>query len=151
MVGQREPFSSLIPLDEEVTSVHSSHRKFYVSMAIFWLLFGLGTTLYPRMMQMFMTPEGVGAATPFSDQLWLHEGMDILSVCLLLFALSKVSATKTTLQLAAIVGVLPTAAIVYTWLATPFWKPLFLVAGAACFSFAIYGFWLARRFPATAA
>ena len=42
--------------------MHASHRKFYVSMAIFWLLFGLGTTLYPRMMQMFMTAEGVSAA-----------------------------------------------------------------------------------------
>ena len=129
----------------------SSHRRFFTSMAIFWLLFGLGTTLYPRMMQLFMTPEGVAASTAFSDQLWIHEGMDILSVCLLLVALSTVSTTRTTLRLAATVGVLPTAAIVYTWLATPFWKPLFLIAGAGCFSFAAYGFWLARRFPASAA
>ena len=128
----------------------SSHRKFFTSMAIFWLLFGLGTTFYPRMMQLFMTPEGITATTAFSDQLWIHEGMDILSVCLLLVALSTVTATKTTLRLAAAVGLMPTAAIVYTWLATPFWKPLFLLAGAGCFVFAVYGFWLARRFTATA-
>ena len=131
--------------------MQSSHRRFFTSMAIFWLFFGVGTTFYPRMMQLFMTPEGVTASTAFSDQLWIHEGMDILSVCLLLVALSTVSTTKTTLRLAATVGVLPTAAIVYTWLATPFWKPLFLVAGAGCFSFAVYGFWLARRSPASTA
>ena len=131
--------------------MQSSYRKFFTSMALFWLVFGLGTTFYPRMMQLFMTPEGVTASTTFSDQLWIHEGMDILSVCLLLVALSTVPTTKTTLRLAAAVGLLPTAAIVYTLLATPFWKPVFLVAGAGCFAFAAYGFWLASRFTASAA
>jgi len=127
----------------------AAHRKFFIAMAIFWLGFGLGTTFYPRMMQLFMTPEGIGASTPFSDQVWLHGGLDILSVCLLLLALSTVPATKTTLRLAALVGLLPTAAIVYTLVATPFWTPLFLVPAAGCFGFAAYGFWLASRFPTT--
>ena len=127
----------------------SSHRRFFTAMAIFWLLFGLGTTFYPRMMQLFMTPAGVAASTPFSDQVWLHEGLDILSVCLLLVALTTVPTTKTTLRLAATVGLMPTAAIVYSLFATPFWTPLFLVPGLGCFAFAAYGFWLANRFPAS--
>ena len=36
-------------------------------MAAFWMVFGLGTTFYPQMMQMFMTPEGIAASTAFSD------------------------------------------------------------------------------------
>jgi hypothetical protein len=128
-----------------------SYRRFYVAMAIFWLLFGLGTTFYPRMMQLFMTPAGIAASTPFSDQVWLHEGLDILSVCLLLFALSTVPATKTTLRMAAAVGLFPTAAVVYTLIATPFWSPIFLVPGLACFAFAAYGFRLAAGAPETAA
>jgi hypothetical protein len=124
-----------------------AHRRFLTAMAIFWLFFGLGTTFYPRMMQLFMTPEGIGASTPFSDQVWLHEGLDILSVCLLLLALSKLPATKTTMRLAATVGLMPAAAVLYTLLTTPFWKPLFLVPGIACFAFAVYGFMLAARLP----
>jgi hypothetical protein len=120
-------------------------RTFFLSMSVFWLLFGLGTTFYPRMMQLFMTPEGIAASTAFSDQVWLHEGLDILSVSLLLFALSAVPATKRTLGIAATVALLPTAAIVYTLLATPFWSPLFLVPAVACFGFAVYGFALARN------
>ena len=125
-----------------------AHRRFFVAMATFWLLFGLGTTFYPRMMQLFMTPAGVAASTPFSDQVWLHEGLDILSVCLLLLALSMVSTTKTTLRLAATVGLMPTVAIIYSLAATPFWTPLFLVPGLACFGFAVYGFVLASRLRA---
>jgi hypothetical protein len=51
----------------------------------------------------------------------------------------------TTLRLAAAVGLLPAAAIVYTLLATPFWKPVFLVPAVACFGFAAFGFVLASR------
>ena len=132
------------------------HRRFLTAMAIFWLVFGLGTTFYPRMMQLFMTPEGIAASTAFSDQVWLHEGLDILSVCLLLLALSKLPATKTTMRLAATVGLMPAIAVVYTLLTTPFWKPIFLVPGLSCFAFAAYGFVLASRMsdpllqPATA-
>jgi hypothetical protein len=117
-------------------------------MAAFWMCFGLGTTFYPRMMQWFMTPAGIGASTPFSDQVWLHGGLDILSVCLLLAALSTVPATRTTLRLAATVGLLPVTAMIYTLAATPFWSPLFLVPAVGCFAFAVYGFLLASRAPA---
>ena len=123
------------------------HRRFLTAMAIFWLIFGLGTTFYPRMMQLFMTPAGISASTPFSDQVWLHEGLDILSVCLLLWALSKLPATKTTMRLAALVGLMPAAAVIYTLVTTPFWTPFFLVPGLACAAFAVYGFLLASRMP----
>ena len=123
------------------------HRRFLTAMAIFWLIFGLGTTFYPRMMQLFMTPAGISASTPFSDQVWLHEGLDILSVCLLLWALSKLPATKTTMRLAAAVGLMPAAAVAYTLFTTPFWTPFFLVPGLACLAFALYGFSLAGRMP----
>jgi len=119
-------------------------------MAAFWLVFGLGTTFYPRMMDMFMSPEGLAASTAFSDSVWMHDGLDILSVCVLLFALSTVPATRNTLRLAAVVGLLPPAAILYTLVATPFVTPLMLVPGAGCFAFAVWGFLLAARFPATA-
>ena len=125
----------------------SRPRTFFVSMALFWLVFGLGTAFYPRMMQMFMTPEGIAASTPFSDHVWLHDGFDILSVCILLFALSTVPATRTTLRLAACVALLPAAGIVYGLAATPFWTSLFLVPGLGCFAFAIWGFALASRPP----
>ena len=126
-----------------------SYRRFFIVMALFWLVFGLITTFFPRIMQLFMTPAGISASTAFSDQVWLHGGMDILSVCLLLVALGTVPVTRTTLRLAATVGVLPTAAIVYTLLATPYWTPLFLVPAAGCFAFAAYGFMLARKLQAS--
>jgi hypothetical protein len=126
-------------------------RAYLISMAAFWLVFGLGTTFYPRIMQLFMTPEGIAASTRFSDQVWLHGGMDILSVSLLLFGLSTVPPTRLTLQLAATVGLLPAAAMVYTLLATPFWSPLFLVPAVACLGFAAFGFVLASQAPQRAA
>lgn len=123
----------------------SAHRTYLRSMALFWLIFGLGTTFYPNMMKLFMTPEGIAASTPFSDHVWLHDGLDIISVCLLLFALSRLPTTPTTLQLSAIVGLLPALGIVHGIVATPYWQPLFIVPGLGCLSFAIWGFVLSRR------
>lgn len=121
-------------------------RTYFRAMAIFYLVFGLITTLYPRLMQLFMTQRGVDASTPFSDQVWLHGGFDILSVSILLVALSVVPTTKTTLRAAAIVALLPTSAIVFTLIATPFWSLLFLVPAACALAFAIWGFRLAQQF-----
>lgn len=120
-------------------------RTYFRAMAIFWLGFGLITTFYPRLMQLFMTEKGRAASTPFSDQVWLHGGLDILSVSILLFTFSLVPTSKTTLRAAAIVGLLPTGAIVYTLVATPFWSPLFLVPGIGTLAFAVWGFVLTRR------
>ena len=95
--------------------------SFYLrALAVFYLAFGLITTFYPRLMQLFMTEQGIDASTAFSDQVWLHGGLDILSICVLLFALATLPPMKRTLQAAALVAVFPVVAIVYTFLATPF-------------------------------
>ena len=122
-------------------------RNFLLAMAAFWLCFGLGTIFYPRIMQLFMTPEGIAASTPFSDQVWLHGGMDILSVCLLLFALSAVPPTRRTLQLASTVALMPMIAMIYTFVATSYWSSMFFVPAAACLAYAVYGISNARQIP----
>ena len=114
-------------------------------MAVFWLVFGLGTAFYPKMMQLFMTPEGVASSTSFSDHAWLHDGLDIISVCLLLFALSRLPTTVTTLRLAAVVGLLPALGIINGVLMTPYWRPVFVVPGLGCLIFAIWGFAISTR------
>ena len=119
-------------------------RMYFRALAAFYLVFGLITTFYPRLMQLFMTEQGIRATSPFSDQVWLHGGLDILSVALLLFVLSLLPVTALTLRAAAVVALMPTTAILYTLLATPFWTPLFLVPGAASLGCAVYGFILAR-------
>ena len=117
---------------------------YFRAMAFFYLAFGLITTFYPRLMQLFMTREGKDASTSFSDQVWLHGGLDIISISILLLVLSTLPATKVTLGATAVVALMPTVAIVYTLLATSFWSPLFLMPAAAAFAFAVWGFALAR-------
>jgi hypothetical protein len=112
---------------------------------VFYLAFGLITTFYPRLMQLFMTEQGIDASTAFSDQVWLHGGLDILSICVLLFALATLPPMKRTLQAAALVAVFPVVAIVYTFLATPFWNPLFLLPAAFSLAFSVYGLVLSHR------
>ena len=122
-------------------------------LAAFWLTFGLITTFYPRLMELFMTDAGKNAGTAFSDNVWLHDGLDILAVALLLFVLSTLPATTRTLRAAAVVALAPVVAIVYSLVATDFYSPLFLVPAAASLAFAVYGFMLAqtRESPAAAA
>ena len=116
---------------------------YFRSLAGFYAVFGLITTFYPRLMQLFMTDEGVDATSTFSNQVWFHGGLDILSITLLLFVISQLPIRALTVRAAAIVALMPTAAILYTFLATPFWSALFLVPGAAALAFAVYGFVLA--------
>ena len=92
-----------------------------------------------------MTPEGVAASTAFAGHVWLHDGLDIISICVLLFALSRLPATPTSVRLAAVVGLLPALGIANGILMTPYWSPLFVVPDLGCFAFAIWGFSLARR------
>lgn len=136
------PAAGAVPGDASATA-----RIFFRALAVFALGFGLITTFAPRMLELFMTQEGIDASTSFSDQVWLHGGLDIVSVAILLFVLSTLPATKTTLGAAAVVALLPTAAIVYTFLATPYWTPLFLVPAAGTIAFAVWGFALARNAP----
>lgn len=125
-------------------------RAYFRALGAFYGVFGLITTFTPRLMQLFMTEQGIEASTPFSDQVWLHGGLDILSVALLLFVLSLLEVTALTLRAAAVVALMPTVAILYTFVATPFWNPAFLVPAATSLGFAIYGFVLARSSGAQA-
>ena len=114
------------------------------ALAIFWLVFGLITTFYPRVMELFMTDRGRDAGSSFSRNLWLHDGLDILCVALLLLVLSTMPATRKILLAAATVSLAPVVAISYSLVATDFWSASFLIPAAAAAGFAVYGFLLAR-------
>lgn len=114
-------------------------------MVAFWLVFGLITTFSPGLMDLFQTPEGVAAKTPFSDHVWMHGGFDILSVCVLVFAISRLPPTSRTLRAVGVAALLPTFAIAWSLVATPYWNPLFIVAGLGCLSFGVGGFIFSSR------
>ena len=122
------------------------HTYFRV-LALFYLVFGLIATFVPRLMQLFMTPRGIGAVTPFSDQVWLHDGLDILSVALLLAVFSLLPAVRATLRAAAVVALFPVVAIAYSLATSPYWSPLFVVPAVAALALAGWGFALARSAP----
>lgn len=119
-------------------------QTYFRVMALFYLVFGLITTFYPRLMHLFMTQRGIDASSSFANNVWLHDGLDILSVALLLFVFSTLPATATMLRVAAIVVLLPVVAILYSLVATPFWSPLFLVPAVAAVALSVWGFVLAR-------
>jgi hypothetical protein len=120
--------------------------KLYLTcMAAYWLVFGLITTFYPALMDLFQTDEGVNAKTPFSNHVWFHGGLDIISLCVLLFALSRESVSRNVLRAAALAALMPTIAIGYSLVGTPYWNALFIVAGVGCLAFVIWGFMLAGR------
>ena len=120
-------------------------RLYFLSMGSFWLVFGLITTFYPKLMDMFQSEVGIASKTAFSDHVWLHDGLDILALCAILFALSRATVTPTILRATAIAALLPTIGIFNSLLSTPYWNPLFIGAGLGCFVFVIWGFMLARR------
>jgi hypothetical protein len=124
-------------------------KVYFTAMAVFWLIFGLITTFYPPLMNLFQTEAGINAVTEYSDHIWRHDGFDIIAISVLLFALSKEPASRNMLRAAAVVAVLVTTAIISSLLTTPYWNMLFLVPGVSCFAFAVWGFMLASRSPAT--
>src|SRR5437868_13936220 len=81
-------------------------RVYFIAMAAFWLIFGLVTTFYPALMDMFETETGISAVTEYSNHIWRHDGFDILSISVLLFALSREHASRTLLTAAASVALL---------------------------------------------
>jgi hypothetical protein len=120
-------------------------RTLLLAMAAYWLVFGLITTFYPPLMDLFQTPDGVAAKTAFSNHVWMHGGLDILSVCVLLVALSRTPMTATTLRAVGVAALMPTIAISWSLVATPYWNPLFIVAGAGCAAFCVGAFVMAGR------
>ena len=125
-------------------------RTFFLSMGVYWLIFGLITTFYVPLMDLFQTSEGVAAKTPFSSHVWFHGGLDILALCVLLFALATQPPSRTMLRAAAVAALGPASAIAWSLLATTWWNPVFAVAGLGCLSFAVWGFLLSTRVGAPA-
>ena len=122
-----------------------SARRFLLGMVAFWLPFGLITAFYPAVMDLFQTPEGVGAKTAFSNHVWMHGGFDILSICLLVFAISRTRLTSSTLRLVGLAALMPTLAIAWSLVATPYWNPMFIVAGTGCLAFGLGAFVVAAK------
>ena len=124
---------------------NKSAKLYLVCMSVFWFIFGLITTFYPKLMDMFQTEEGINAKTAFSNHVWSHDGLDIISFCIVLFALSRETVSKNLLRAVAIAALMPTIGIVYGLITTPYWNNLFIGAGLGCFAFVIWGFVLAGR------
>ena len=120
-------------------------KIYFVAMVAFWFVFGMITTFYPPLMNMFQTETGISAVTTYSDHIWRHDGFDIIAVSVLLFALSRETVSRNMLKAATVVALLVTIAIISSLLTTPYWNILFLVPGISCFAFAVWGFMLAAR------
>jgi hypothetical protein len=125
-------------------------RVYFIAMAAFWLVFGLITTFYPALMNLFQTETGINAVTTYSDHVWRHDGLDIIAISVLLFALSRETVSRNILRATTIVALLVTIAIISSILTTPYWNMLFLVPGLSCIGFAVWGFMLAAKTPVTA-
>ncbi len=120
-------------------------KIYFIAMAAFWFIFGMITTFYPALMNLFQTETGISAVTTYSDHVWRHDGFDILAISVLLFALSRETVSRNILRAAAVVALLVTIAIASSLLTTPYWNMLFLVPGISCFAFTVWGFMLATK------
>ena len=120
-------------------------KVYFMAMATFWFVFGLITTFYPALMNMFQTEIGIGAVTNYSDHIWRHDGFDIIAISVLLFALSRETVSRSILRAATIVALLVTISIISSIFTTPYWNMLFLVPGLSCFAFAVWGYMLASK------
>jgi hypothetical protein len=123
----------------------NSTKVYFIAMAAFWLVFGLITTFYPSLMNMFQTETGINAVTTYSDHIWRHDGFDIIAISVLLFALSRETVSRNMLRATAIVALLATIVIISSLFTTPYWNMLFLVPGLSCFVFVVWGFVLAAK------
>src|SRR5258706_6183499 len=87
----------------------------------------------------------INAVPIYSNQLWRHDGFDIIAISVLLFALSRETTSRNMLRAAAVVALLVTIAIMSSILTTPYWNMLFLVPGVCCLGFVVWGFMLAAK------
>jgi hypothetical protein len=120
-------------------------KIYFIAMATFWLVFGLITTFYPALMNMFQTETGISAVTTYSDHIWRHDGFDIIAISVLLFALSRETVSRNMLIAAASVALLATLVIISSLFTTPYWNMLFLVPGVGCFAFVVWGYMLVAK------
>jgi peptidoglycan/LPS O-acetylase OafA/YrhL len=114
-------------------------------MAAFWFVFGMITIFSPGLMNMFQTEAGINAVTTYSNHIWQHDGFDIVSVCVLFFALSRERVSRNLIRASAIVALFVVIAITSSLLGSPYWNMLFVVPGVCCLGFAIWGFRLAGK------
>jgi hypothetical protein len=114
-------------------------RTYFIIMAVYWLVFGLITTFQPALMDMFQTEVGINAKTLYSNHIWRHDGFDIISISVLLFALSRQPVSRSLLLAAAIVALLVSVAIFLSLVTTSYWNPLFIVPGVGCLCFTVWG------------
>lgn len=126
-------------------------RFYFLAMAGYWSIFGLGAALSPGTMNVFLSPEGVAASTAFSDHVWLHAGLDLLTVGVLSFGLSFVPAVSFMLRVAGVAALLPAVAVGVSVFGTPYWNGLFVIPGIGFLAFAAAGFILGHRVTASAA
>ena len=120
-------------------------KVYFIAMASFWLVFGLITTFYPALMNMFQTETGISAVTTYSDHIWRHDGFDIIAISVLLFALSRETVSRNLVRAAAVVALMVVIGISVSLFTTPYWNMLFLVPGLCCVGFAVWGFRLSAK------
>lgn len=123
----------------------TSTKEYFISMGLYWLVFGLLTIFYPKLMDLFQTDAGINAKTAFSDHVWRHDGFDIVGMSILLFALSGVVVGPRVLRATALAALMTTIAITSSLITTPYWNLLFIGAGLGCFAFVVWGFVLAGK------
>lgn len=117
-----------------------ARAKLYLRLlASYWLVFGLITTFAPGLMDLFQSPAGVAAKSAFSAHVWFHGGLDILAFCIVVFALAGEVPSARIVRAVGIAALMPTLAIAYSLVATPYWNPLFVGAGLGCLAFAVWG------------
>lgn len=122
-----------------------SSKIYLRSMAAFWLVFGLITTFYPTLMNLFLSEKGINQSTAFSNHVWFHGGLDILALVVVLFTLSTENISRKVLKGISIAALGPTIAIVYSLLFTTYWSNLFILSGLGTFSFFVWGMLLSNK------
>jgi hypothetical protein len=127
------------------TQTTNTTRIYFVTMAAYWLVFGLITAFYPKLMDLFQTETGISAKTAFSDHVWQHDGFDILGLSVILFVLSREAVSRNILIATAVAALMATVAVFSSLTTTPYWNAMFIVAGLGCFVFVIWGFALAAK------
>lgn len=126
-----------------------STKTYFLAMTAFWFTFGIITTFFPSLMNMFQTEAGVSAITTYSDHVWRHDGFDILAISILFFALSRENVSRNMLRAAVIVALVTTIAITSSLVTTSYWNSLFYVPAVCCLGFAVWGMMLAGKAKAS--
>mgnify|MGYP001031648223 CR=1 FL=1 len=114
-------------------------KKYFIAYAIYWGGFGLVTTFYPALMDLFLSDDGIKASTDFSNHVWMHGGIDILALVIVLLALSREKLSKNTIIATAFAALLPTIAILYSLLFTSYLSILFIGSGLGTLLFFVWG------------